>query len=60
MEESDRNTIINFRYVGALLMVVALILSFIAEKSPLPQGIIFFMGLSGFVLMAINNIKGAR
>ncbi|MBV30115.1 MAG: hypothetical protein CL504_05740 [Actinobacteria bacterium] len=60
MEESDRNTIINFRYVGALLMVVALILSFIAEKSPLPQGIIFFMGLSGFVLMAINNFKGAR
>ena len=60
MEESDRNTIINFRYVGALLMVVALILSFIAEKSPLPQGIIFFMGLSGFVLMAINNFKGVR
>ena len=60
MEERARKTIMNFRYVGGLLMIAALVLSFVVEKSPLPQGAIFFVGLSGFVLMAINNFKGTR
>lgn len=60
MEDSDRNAIINFRYVGGFLLVAAIVLSFILEKSPLSQGAVFFMGLTGFVLMVINNFKGTR
>jgi hypothetical protein len=70
VEDNDRNAIINFRYVGGLLLVTAIVLSFseqimwnrspIFEKSPLSQGAIFFMGLTGFVLMIINNFKGTR
>jgi len=60
MKDNDRNAIINFRYVGGLLLVTAIVLSFILEKSPLSQGAVFFMGLTGFVLMVINNFKGTR
>ena len=60
MKDNNHNAIINFRYVGGLLLVTAIVLSFILEKSPLSQGAVFFLGLTGFVLMVINNFKGTR
>ena len=44
MEDSDRNAIINFRYVGGFLMIAAIVLSFVLEKSSLSLGAVFFHG----------------